>query len=447
MATFKDETGNPLTGATAEALPHYLRAVRQLQTFTGDPVASLQAALAEAPSFAMAHIMLGWLHGLSTEAPAQDVTRQSWQAVRGQQLTAGERGHADALGQLVAGKWNAAGATLAAVSRDFPRDALALQIGHQIDFFTGNAPMLRDRIAAAMPHWDEAMPGYHAMLSAQAFGLEETGDYAAAEAAGRRAVELEPSDGWGQHAVAHVMEMMCRQHDGINWMRAAPQVWAGDSFMKVHNWWHLALFHYDLGEHDEVLSLYDGPMAGGQSAIALDMVDASALLWRLFLGGVNTGDRWRQVADQWAPHAASGNYAFNDMHAMMAFAATGRTSDIETLLHAQQDAAQGQGDNAGFTRDVGLPVTHGIRAFADGDYAKAARLLAPIRAIAHRFGGSHAQRDVIDLTLIEAAIRSGDAGLAQRLTQERMEHRPHSPLSALFSQRAAAISPGLSGSS
>jgi len=439
MGMMVDLNGNPVTGATSAALPHYLQALRQLQTFTGDPVASLQAATDEAPGFVMAHIMRGWLYGLSTEAAAQDVTRESWQAVRDLPMTTRERGHADALGLLVDGGWNAAGGLLAAVTRDFPRDALALQIGHQIDFFTGNAPMLRDRIAAAMPHWDASMPGYHAMLSAQAFGLEETGDYAAAEAAGRRAVELERTDGWGQHAVAHVMEMMCRQRDGIDWMRAAPQAWSQDSFMKVHNWWHLALFYYDLGEHNEVFALYDGPMAGGHSAIALDMVDASALLWRLFVGGVDTGDRWQQVADQWAPHAASGNYAFNDMHAMMAFAAAGRSSDIETLLMAQQEAARGPGDNAGFTRDVGMPATQGILAFADGNYAGAARLLGPLRAIAHRFGGSHAQRDVIDLTLIEAAIRSGDAALADRLTRERMEHRPHSPLSQLFVQRAARM--------
>ena len=70
---------------------------------------------------------------------------------------------------------------------DEPRDALALQAGHQIDFFTGNSRMLRDRIARAMPAWSEGMPGYHATLGMQAFGLEEMGDYARAEALGRKA--------------------------------------------------------------------------------------------------------------------------------------------------------------------------------------------------------------------------------------------------------------------
>ncbi|MGB3501783.1 MAG: tetratricopeptide repeat protein [Mesorhizobium sp.] len=435
----KDSLGFSLTGATQAALGHYERGLRQLQTFTGDPVASVDAAISAAPGFVMAHMLKGWLYALSTDASATAIARQVWDEARGLEANDRERGHVEALGRLVSGGWNGAGDVLAQVSRAFPRDALALQAGHQVDFFTGNAVMLKTRVAAALPHWDASIPGFHAMLSAQAFGLEENGDYAAAEAAGRRAVELEPSDGWGQHAVAHVMEMQCRQRDGINWMRATPQAWAKDSFLQVHNWWHLALFHYDLGEHDDIFALYDGPIQGGVSDVPLNMVDASAILWRLFIGGIDAGARWETLAALWAPHARDGNYAFNDMHAMMAFAAANRRDLAAQLLEAQQSAADGGDDNAGFTRDIGLPATRGILAFADGDYATAARLLEPIRIIAHRFGGSHAQRDVIDLTLVESAIRSGDAALARRLTTERIEARPHSPLSAIFRRRSVAI--------
>ena len=434
----KDVYGHPITGATAEALAHYERGLRQLQTFTGDPVASVDAALELAPRFVMAHALKGWLYGLSTDRTAMGVARTAHAAARDLPMTDREAGHIGALGKLVAGGWNAAGEALAVVSENNPRDALALQAGHQIDFFTGNARLLRDRIAAALPVWDASMPGYHAMLSAQAFGLEETGDYVAAEAAGRRAVELEPSDGWGQHAVAHVMEMQCRHEEGIAWMRATPQAWAKESFLKVHNWWHLSLFHYDLGQHEDVLALYDGEIEGGRSSVPLNMVDASAILWRLFLGGVDGGGRWHALAQLWAPQAVAGNYAFNDMHAMMAFAAAGRRDLADELLATLDGAARGEGDNAGFTRDIGLPAARAILAFTEGDNATAARLLEPIRGIAHRFGGSHAQRDVIDLTLIEAAIRGDDAALAERLTRERLDMRPHSPLSSLLHQRAAA---------
>jgi hypothetical protein len=232
------------------------------------------------------------------------------------------------------------------------------------------------------------------------------------------------------------MEMQSRQQDGIRWMRANPDAWTKESFFQVHNWWHLALFHFELGEIDAVLDLYDGPIYGTASPLALNMVDASALLWRLHLAGADVGDRWQKIAANWAPKAGDGNYAFNDAHAMMAFVGAGLTGPAETLIETQRAAMQAGDDNAAFTRDVGHPLATAIESFGKGDYRETVRLLRPIRAIAHRFGGSHAQRDVIDLTLIEAALRSGDTALSRALAAERFDARPASPLSRLFVQRA-----------
>ncbi|MBL8445595.1 MAG: tetratricopeptide repeat protein, partial [Zoogloeaceae bacterium] len=61
-------------------------------------------------------------------------------------------------------------------------------------------------------------------------------------------------------------------------------------------------------------------------------------------------------------------------------------------------------------------------------YDESVRLIRPIREIAHRFGGSHAQRDLLDLTLIEAALRAGRQPLATALCAERLQARGHSPL-------------------
>ena len=435
----RDNLDFELTGATAETAALYDRAVSELQRFVGDPVGTIDAAIAATPGFVMAHVFKGYLYGLATEPEATAVAAECHASAARLGGTARERAHVAALGALAQGRWHGAGEALEDLTIEQPRDALALQAGHQIDFFTGNARMLRDRIARAMPAWDAAMPGYHAMLGMQAFGLEESGDYARAEATGKRAVELEPRDGWAQHAVAHVMEMQSRQHDGIAWMRANPDAWSKESFLQVHNWWHLALFHFDLGQIDEVLALYDGPVWGSRSTIALNMVDASAMLWRLHLGGADTGGRFAELAQAWAPKASSSNYAFNDVHAMMAFVGAGRSDLAERLLETQRGAMEGGGDNVAFTRDVGHPVSLAIRAFGDGNYAETVRLLRPLRAIAHRFGGSHAQRDVIDLTLIEAAIRSGNAALAAALTAEREALRPDSPLSQLFVKRAALL--------
>ncbi|MBZ9769362.1 tetratricopeptide repeat protein [Mesorhizobium sp. CA6] len=436
----KDAFGLTYSGATEAGFSSYARAVHELQCFIGDPVSSIDRAIGENPGFVMAHVFKGYLFGLATEREATAVAKACYEAALPLAATTREQAHVAALGHLAGGHWHQASRILEDVAIDHPLDAVALQTGHQVDFFTGNARMLRDRIGRALPAWQKDMPGYHAVLGMQAFGLEEMGDYGRAESFGRQAVEIEPRDGWAQHAVAHVMEMQSRQRDGIAWMRANPDAWSTDSFLKIHNWWHLALFHYDLGETDEVLKLYDGPIYGDRSTLALNMVDASAILWRLALGGVDVGDRWAALAGNWMPKAAAGNYAFNDAHAMMAFVGAGLEAPAKTLLEAQREAMRGEDDNAVFTRDVGHPLTLAIKAFGEGKYDEAARLIRPIRSIAHRFGGSHAQRDVIDLTLIEAALRAGDTALARALTVERQLARPDSPLSALFSRRAADLS-------
>ena len=433
---YKDSLGLELTGAGAGSLVFYDEALRGLQRFVGDPVGALDKAIAADPDFLMAHILKGYLYGLSTERAAQPVTQACFDAANALAATMREKRHVAALGALVGGHWHQASAILEDLTIDHPRDALALQVGHQVDFFTGNARMLRDRIARALPMWDETMPGYHAILGMHAFGLEEMGNYQRAEAQGRRAVELEPRDGWAQHAVAHVMEMQSRQRDGIAWMRANTDNWTKESFLQVHNWWHLALYHFDLGQPEEVLALYDGPIFGDRSTVALNMVDASALLWRLHISGIDVGNRWEAIAVNWEPAADSANYAFNDAHAMMAFVGANRPDLARRLIAAQEAAIEGGDDNASFTRDVGAPVTRAILAFGDGNYAEVVRLLKPIRSIAHRFGGSHAQRDVIDLTLIEAAIRAGNAPLAAALAAERRDARPDSPFSHVIAKRA-----------
>jgi hypothetical protein len=419
----KDSLGYDISGATAKSLKSLEKGLHELRCYIGDPVATVDEALAESPSLVMGYVLKAYLHLMGTEPAGLSVAERAIEDSEAFFANDRERRHLEAIRQLIAGRWRAAGQTLEDLSIDFPRDGLALQTGHQIDFFTGDSRMLRDRIARALPFWDATMPGYHALLGMHAFGLEETGDYARAESEGRLSVELEPRDSWGQHAVAHVMEMQDRRRDGIAWMRRNSEAWSRESFFAVHSWWHVALFHLGLGEIDQVLALFDGPIYGKSSSLALEMIDASALLWRLQLRGVDVGDRFQTLADQWTPIATARNYAFNDMHAMMAFVGANRAESADAVLEAQRIAMEQDDDNAAFTREVGHPATVAIRAFGRGDYSETVRLLRPVRNYAHRFGGSHAQRDLIDLTIIEAAVRSGQDRLAEALGIERADAR------------------------
>jgi len=429
----KDSVGYEVSGAGAQSLDALEHGLHEMRCYIGDPVATVERALAGSPEFVMGHVLKAYLHLLGTEPGGLPVARAAHETALALPANDRERRHLQAIGHVTAGRWRAAGRALEDLSVKYPRDALALQAGHAIDFFTGDSRMLRDRIARALPAWGRGVTGYHAVLGMHAFGLEETGDYARAEGQGRLSVELEPRDGWGQHAVAHVMEMQDRRREGIAWMRDNVDGWSRESFFAVHNWWHLALFHLGLDETDEVLALFDGPIYGKTSPVILEMVDASALLWRLHLRGVDVGNRWKVLADQWTPVATAGNYAFNDMHAMMAFVGAGRSEAADAVLEVQPAAQAGPGDNAAFTREVGSAATRAIKAFGDGDYAQTVELLRPIRNTAHRFGGSHAQRELIDLTLIEAAQRAGQDRLAAALIAERTDRSREVPVSRRFS--------------
>ena len=418
-----DRQGLELTGASPAAADLFRTALGGYHCYSGEPFPLLQAALADSPAFVMAHVLKGYMTLVGSDAKVRRIGVEAVRAVKDLPASSREAGHVAAITALEAGELRAAGRILEDVSVEHPRDVLALQAGQQTDFATGDSRMLRDRIARALPAWSEGMPDHHAILGMHAFGLEETGLYDRAEASGRRAVELEPRNGWAQHAVAHVLEMQDRRAEGVTWMTAEPRAWSQESFFAIHNWWHLALFHLGLDDTDEVLRLYDGPIYGARSSMAFDMVDAAALLWRLALRGVDLGDRWDTLADVYATQPR-GQYAFDDVHAMMAFTGSGRIAQAEATLVAMTAALDAPGDNAQFTRDVGLPVARAIHAFGQGDDARAVDLLRDVRNRAGRFGGSHAQRDLLDLTLIAAAGRAGEHSLVRALLSERAEALP-----------------------
>jgi hypothetical protein len=434
-----DRHGNRLSGASRDAVAHYDQAVSEFNLYRGDPVGAADRAIAAAPEFVMAHVLKAYLSGFATEPQATADALKIVEGARGLAADEREASHVAILDRLLKGNWVGA-----AVATDFhnvryPRDLVALQCGHLMDFFRASARSLRDRIARALPHWSPAAPDHGVVLGMYAFGLEEAGDYARAEAMGRRAVELEPLDCWAHHAVAHVMEMQGRAEDGIGWMIARERYWASDdNFFKVHNWWHRTLCHLDLGHVDEVRRLYDGPIRGGRSLIALDLVDASALLWRLCLAGHDVGDRWQELARCWDQHADGQLYPFNDWHAVMAYLGAGREREIERVVTTLRRSGAGDTDSAAWARAIGLPLIEGFVAFWRRDYRRCAETLHATRYIVNQFGGSHAQRDVIDWTLAEAAVRGGLTDLAEALAHERLALKPHSPINRSLLARARA---------
>lgn len=438
----KDSRGNLVTGADAFALARYEAALEAFQRYVGDPIATIDEALQASPSFIAGHLLKALALYTLAERRFVPLARDALDAASRHASRANdrERGLIAATELLVDGRWHAACAAIDRVLASHPRDALALQVGHLMDFYRGDALNLRNRISRVLPHWDESVPGYSYVLGMHAFGLEEMNQYPEAEATALRALALEPKDGWAVHAATHVMEMQGRIDEGIAFLASREADWAPGNSFAYHNFWHLALFHMDGAHHDRALALFDRHVHPEPAAYLLSLVDATALLWRLRLEGVDVGARMERVADDWEARLAgeAGFYAFNDAHAAMAFAATDRTAALSDLVGRMHHAAA-QGDaNAAMTRDVGLPLAQGVIAFAQGRYAEAIALIEPMRDQAHRFGGSHAQRDLITLTLIEAALRSGDTTRARHYIAERLTHKRASRWGGRLWSRAEA---------
>ncbi len=432
-----DRQGNTLTGASRKSAELLDQSVAAFNIYRGDPVALLDECIEQTPECAMAHITKAHLYALATEPEATAEAKRIVETTKALILSDREKSHVKALELLLAGEWTAAAVALDHHNAAYPHDLVAIQSGHLMDFYRANGRNLRDRIARVLPKWSSSIPGYSVLLGMHSFGLEETGDYARAEDVGRQALDLEPLDCWAHHAVAHVMEMQGRAQDGIGWMIAREPHWTGeDNFFKVHNWWHRSLFHLDLGQNTEALRLYDTEIGREQSAVALDLVDASALLWRLHLTGHDVGARWQPVAAAWDAHVDSNNsYPFNDWHAVMSYLGAGRQDGVDQILSLYRNHTNTVSEVGEWGRQTALSLVEGFVAFWQEDYEIAVDRLHASRFISNSFGGSHAQRDIIDWTLTEAAIRGQMTGVAEALANERIQLKPHSPVNRDFLMR------------
>src|SRR5215831_14714394 len=219
---------------------------------------------------------------------------------------------------------------------DCPRDILALVAAHALDFRMGQRRMLRDRVAKVLPEWEPTLPGYSSVLAMYAFGLEENGQYRRAEKIARRALVLDPRHAGAIHVIAHVMEMQGRAREGLAFLAATESAWIEGTGFSVHLAWHRALFHLDADDPKSALAVYDAQIARAPAPSVAVLADASALLWRLQLRNIDVAARWRLLADRWEKQTLAGARPFYAVHALMAFAASGRVAVAARVLQSLQ---------------------------------------------------------------------------------------------------------------
>ena len=405
------------------------QATREYLGWFGDPVATLTAAVERDQDFALGHVLIGALRLLGGEPGGSAGVQSALTAGRRNEgkLGAWERAHIAALDAWAKDEIRRGVAIWEEILIDHPRDVWALRFAHDTYFYLGDAGNLRDSIARVLPEWRESDPLYGYLLGMHAFGLEEVGDFRQAEIKGRLAVERNPKDTWAIHAVGHVLEMEGRTIEGIGWYGDLKEHWTGAAGLAVHQWWHLALYLIERGRLDEALALYDGEIRKTGSGAILDLVDAAALLWRLKLAGVDTGTRWQELAPHWYGHIDDHVLVFNDLHiALVAGLAGDRATEAKLDASLGHYVEKNRGTNRDISAEVGRSLIGGIAAFSAGRFERVIELLLPIRYQIRRIGGSNAQRDLLNQTLIAAAINANRLPLARALLAERVALKPNS---------------------
>jgi len=415
----RDRLGLPLTAAGGEAARAFDDTVWAYVGFSREPGVPLKRALQADPGMPMANILQGYFMHLMGQPHLVPAARATHATAAKTPMTPREQGHLAALGAWCEGELERAAAMLDGILAEHPRDYLALKVANYLYFYLGDAANVRDGPARALAHWDEGMPGYGHLLALHAFGLEESGDYAAAERQGRRATEFNPADPWAVHAVAHVMEMQDRAAEGVRWIEDLAPHWDTTNFFRFHLWWHLALMHWDEGRMDEALRVYDERVWADGSSENLSLCNDISMLARLEMAGANVGARWDAAAGIVRDLSGGSVLAFVDAH--------------YALATGELPRGGARGTTARVNDAVGRVLCEAMVAWRASDAATVVRRLEPAFGQLWRIGGSHAQRDLFTLILLDAAVATGNQSLADRLREQRKAQRPEAKLPARLS--------------
>lgn len=422
-----DMHGLPISAASPEAAAAFDRTIAGYLKYRADLAARLAEVFAADGEFALAHCLKGYFAMLSYKQANVAVAKEAAQAARrsSANATPRERAHVAALDAWIAGDLDRALAIWEEILREHPLDVLAFRLAHFNNFWLGRPSEMRASVDRVKPRWARDLPGYGTILSCHCFSHEECGDYAVAEPSGRAAIEIDPGDIWGTHAVAHIMEMQGRYAEGVAWLDELERHWQGGNNLLHHLWWHRALFHLERREFDAVLDLYDkrfrnlsAPLTQAQPDLYIDVQNAASMLFRLERLGIDVGNRWDEIADKAEARIGDCLSAFTLPHWMMALAAAGRDDAARRMLDGARASAAGEGTVVRIVRSVALPICEAVRAHRHGNHRTAVALMRPVLDDMHQLGGSHAQQDVLMQLFLDSAINADCADDA-RLILER----------------------------
>lgn len=314
---------------------------------------------------------------------------------------------------------------------NYPRDLAIIKLAQYHHFNLGDAPAMLRLSLKALPDCEED-PYVHGMI---AFGYEQCHLLEQAEESARRAMQIEPTDPWAHHALAHVMLTRGRVTEGAAFLEKVAPTWDGlNSFMHSHNWWHLALFYLSMDRHDDVRRAFDRHVWGLEKTYSQDQVGAASLLARMELAGVDVQDRWQDVADHIAARGPDTTQPFLTMQYLYAL---GRTDHAmaDTVLQAVQSKAETEAFDQHVWRDIALPACEGLLAHTRGAFETTVSRLGQALPRMAETGGSHAQRDLFEQIHLDALMKTGRLAQAQQVLEMRRTFDPDGvPLNRMLAE-------------
>lgn len=406
---------------SAEAETAFEMAVYGLAAHSPNTGVALQSTLAADPNHVAALALKGFANLILARSelvtPAAEALAVARKAmVNRDGGTRDEQVMVNALAAAVGGSFSTAAELLDEGFAQRPATFLPFKISHALRFMLGDAKGMLSASNRVMEVWKEDLPAAGFLLGCHAFALEEHGFYQAAEAAGQRAVHMQPDDAWGLHAVSHVHEMRGDTAAGIAWLEKGRVSWSRCNNFAFHMAWHLALLHLERGDHAQVLKIYDEEVRPQQTDDFRDMANAVSLLWRLNQTGVDTQSRWADLAEIALKRRHDTTLVFASLHTLAALVALGENSGVRDMISGLEVKAAGNGDQARVAAQVGLPLA---RVIAGMSTAADRKILDQLVLDMPMIGGSNAQRDFFLLALAKAAGTNGDSAGFSRIRAVR----------------------------
>ncbi|MEZ5925583.1 MAG: tetratricopeptide repeat protein [Hyphomicrobiaceae bacterium] len=424
---YADSRGLPLSTRSEQAAQRYREGVDLLLSFWPGAQEILQQAIDADPDFALAHAALARLQAIRAE-PAEAKAHIATAAKMAERnSTAREQSHIATLSLAVHGQSKKALECTLAHVQTWPRDVIisSLPLGaFGLFAFSGMADHDQARVdlcEAMAPHFDADDWWF---LTYRGWAHVENGNVGYGRNLTEHGFELRKANATGAHALAHALF----EHGAGGDAEALLDDWLPSydrsGTLHGHLAWHRALSALERGDPEAALAVYGRHVKPAVSlGLPINIVtDSVSLLWRLRAYGYDVPpDLWSEAkhyAERCFPNAG---HSFIDTHMGLLAAATGDTSSAGARIDALTRLVE-QGTLA--AGPVVPAICRAALAFIDGDYAKCVELLQPVRHEVVRIGGSHAQREVIEDTLLIALLRSGKAGEARALLDHRLHRRP-----------------------